>query len=221
MSLLSNKIISIALASTLGCASLGIVSTTALSKNVKSQQPAQTVVNQKNTIKTQSTFNQKAFIKLVQPYVQTRNNKYIINADIYENPDITTSDINMLKEMLSKANEVIVKNNLKDISVTNGAVKQQYVGQGIAFAGETNVVFYWWGFYLYLNSMTTTIIADSTAGAAAAALGAATGGVLANPYVAGVVAAIISYGINNSPECQDGAVISWNYALGFQDMWAQ
>lgn len=218
MSLLTNKIAAITLASTLGAISLGNVASTSINHNL---QIKKTTPQISNTQKSHSKFNQQDFIKLMQPYVKVENNKYVMDTSIYKNPQINVSDINLLKKMLVKANEQIVKNNLKNVSVTNGAIKQEYNGNGICLAGINSIHFYWWGFYLYLNSETTNFVANTASGVAITALSAATDGAIDNPVILSAIAAEIGNIEANSPECQDGCVISWNYALGFQEMWAQ
>lgn len=218
MSILINKLTALTLASTIGAVSLGTVAYASPSHNSQNQ----TSITQKvNNQGLHSKFNEQDFIKLMQPYIKVENNKYVIDASIYENPQISESDINLLKEMLSKANKQIIKNNLKNVSVTNGAVKQEYNGPGICLAGVNGIHFYWWGFYLYLSSGTTTAIINGGINGGAFILGTIFSETAVGPFLSAIASGVISGYLDNTAEAEDGCVVSVNYIEGVQDVWAQ
>lgn len=94
--------------------------------------------------------------------------------------------------------------------------------------GINGIQFFWWGFYLYLNSTYTQILINTGGGAYGTVIGGALGTLSADPLgtiggalVGEMIGSAISTYSDNSSEAYYGCVCSYNYALGVQEVWTQ
>lgn len=150
MSLLTNKLTALTLVGALGVVSLGTISyasTVPTSIIPHIQEIQQSNSNMKSN-------SQSFFVQMMKPYVQIKNNKYTISSKIYENKNITLSEINKLKTMLNKANEIAFKTNTQsNLNLRNGTTvivntpntNQQNTNEFVTVCGQTKVVYFWWG----------------------------------------------------------------------------
>ncbi|MGL4739473.1 MAG: hypothetical protein ACRC41_01510 [Sarcina sp.] len=167
------------------------------------------------------------FINEMKPYVIIKDSQYIIDSKIYQNKNITTKDINELQDLLNVANQIATKSHTQNqLNLEHGTVvlgQQSHTDDFNNFqqiVGVTKIVYFWWGCYIYLNNVDTQWLAGLTTIAAAAALS------VLFPGIGGVIAAAIAgliglWGGIESPLTANGCVISYNYATGPQQSWAQ
>ncbi len=94
--------------------------------------------------------------------------------------------------------------------------------------GIDDIVYRWWGFYLYLSSETchALVLALGSGGGAAAIAAAilAAFGVLPGVVVAGIIAGVLAIGavlINYYNRYDTGIVIRYHYFIGFTGIWSQ
>lgn len=167
-----------------------------------------------------------------QDFIHIVDGKYVIDDSLLNSTD---KDVEKLKTQIDFTNSIIDKYNVKDVSleegfsiyVSNAEINKSLIDQGYDLpvysqkAGVTKVQFYWWGFYLYLDSYWTGLAMTAGVGAIAGGIGAILGGGVGAGVAVGVAGAVADYVLANSSYAQRGCVVSWNYVLGLQSIWAQ
>lgn len=197
-------------------------------RNIKKNSNLQSLKNSRET----------TFEKEMSKYVEVKNGEYVLNPIIYSQ-NVSIQDINTLQNMLNRSNKTIRMLHITNLNVENGNTIQikrnksnlnKYNIDLYGASGVNNITFFWWGFYLYLDSTNTqalmnasttfdtTIIAGAISWAVSGGDPIAAIGGSAVAYAIG--AALQSY-VDDSALCQDGSVISYNYVLGVQQVWAQ
>lgn len=234
MGILSNKLISISLVTAMGVMTVGTLAYN-LPKNSPNHQIIQKNVElysnrvEKNeNSKVESTQISNNFKNLMQPYVYIKNGQYQIKSTIYQDKNINSSEISQLKLMLRKANEIAIKSHTKNkLNLTQGTQVLAHSLNGnantsnlISYVGQTKIVYFWWGVYIYLNNVDTMWMEGIGTVAACTALSLLFPGI--GGLIASGIASLVATGCGiSSPLCQDGCIISYNYAEGPQDIWAQ
>lgn len=225
----TSKIIPLSLASIMVLMSIGSISLEP-SKNINQKQIQRNVKLYSNRVQDNKLLEHnpsKEFINLMEPYVYIENGEYKISSQIYQNKNINSTEILRLKKMLAKANEIAIKSHTQNkLNIKNGtevlANTQPTYNENsyIAIVGQTKIVYFWWGVYVYLNNVDTMWLEGLTTVAACSALSVLFPGI--GGIVAGGIASLVATGCGiYSPLVQDGCVISYNYIEGPQDIWAQ
>lgn len=193
----------------------------------------------------------KDLVEKADKYVTIKDGKFILKNDIYNEVKISREEIKQIEltikntnANLEKSSKNIINNNNnksmevsysneevannlqkagydleKDFNITNDTLNSRISTYASSVRGVNKVVFYWWGYYLYLNSYLTGLALTVTAGVLTAMIVAAIPE--ASPITIGVSTSIITYVITTLPIVQTGCVVSVNYLLGVQDIWAQ
>lgn len=176
------------------------------------------------------------FEKKMSKYVEVKNGEYVLNPIIYSQ-NVSIQDINTLQNMLNRSNKIIKMLHITNLNVKNGntiSIKKNNLNNYnidlYGASGVNNITFFWWGFYLYLNSTNTQALMNaSTTFDTTIIAGAISWAVSGGDPIAAIGGSAVAYAIgsalqsyvDDSALCQDGSVISYNYALGVQQVWAQ
>lgn len=198
--------------------------TTSTNYQTLTQTISKTNFNQEKAVASTNLKNESSsFVKEMNPYVIVKDGQYAISSTIYENKNITSSDISELKAMLAKSNEVVKKSNVKDLNVSQGnpiAIKtqNQLYSNFMQINGYNGFRGYWWGCVISLNSENSTALINAAIGGDAGAIGALIGfcfgdlpGSIAGGVVCGIIGGAMSVYGDNSPEATDGCNIQINY----------
>lgn len=165
-------------------------------------------------------------------FIHIVDGKYVIDDSLINSTD---KGIEELKTQINFTNSIIDKYNVQEVSleegftiyVSNAEINKSLIEQGydlpiyLQKTGVTKVEFYWWGFYLYLDSYWTGLAMTTGVGAIAGGVASILGAGVGAGVAVGVAAAVANYVLTNSSYAQRGCVISWNYVFLLQDIWAQ
>lgn len=181
-------------------------------------------------------------IQKADKYVEIKDGKFVLSDEIYNDNTISLNAIHEIENSINNTNyaiessgkEIIVDSKNKSLEATysneeifNKLEKSGYNLQDqlnnddiTTFSVGTNkVVYYWWGFYLYVDSYWTSLALKIAVASLAVLLAESFPAI--SPYTVAIAGAIIDHVLSNSSYAQRGCVISYNYALGVQDVWAQ
>ena len=181
-------------------------------------------------------------IKKADKYVEIKDGKFVLNNEIYNDNSISVDDINKVNNSINNTNysleksgkEVVVntKNNSIEVTYSNEELLNKLENSGYNLeneisnddistfsAGVNKIEYFWWGFYLYVDSYWTSLALKIAVASLAVLLAEAFPAV--SPYTLAIAGAIVDHVLSNSAHAQRGCVISYNYAFGVQDVWVQ
>lgn len=123
----------------------------------------------------------KSTIDEIDQYIKIENNQYVLVLPKNVEKKMTESQLTAIKQSINTTNNLIKNSSVSIDSTTKTAIHtvpdQQIlksdvntVNPMVTYGGVTKVVFYWWGFQLYLSSSMVRYIAIGGVGAISAIL---------------------------------------------------
>lgn len=189
--------------------------------------PTTATSNTNNAISQQNA-KAKALSDMLDPYVTVVNNQLVLKMPKGISGTIDPVALETVKSKIQETNKTIVNSNLTIDKITKTASisvsDQQLLNASskstispMLVGGQTTVVFYWWGFSLYLSSnMVKYIVQGGSAGIAAL--------VSLIPGIGWTIAAAIAGTIVVSVEGDyqwQAKIVDYNWIYGIQGIYNQ
>ncbi|EOR27869.1 hypothetical protein SDC9_64766 [bioreactor metagenome] len=208
----------------------------ALVGNISISVSAKSINNNQLTINSNATLMSKELIEKADKYVNIKNGEFVLDNSAYRDSVLSESEIQEVKLNIVNSNNLLKGNNNNSVNSEEKSIKISFSDQQMNTAfekyginvndisaasaevsGVNQVVTYWWGYYIYLDSYYTELAFYMNQAALAAAFSSLF------PYLRITQALATVMIIKRLWErfWGSGCVVSWNTALGYQDSWSQ